>query len=68
MRAYNEIVARVETTDHDLPAELRQSMVERRVWIRFFDQEPFPPPLELRVVDGFIDPLVSQEVIEQPPA
>ncbi|TGO58695.1 hypothetical protein BCON_0052g00400 [Botryotinia convoluta] len=65
MQAYNEILSKVEETDYDLSPEMRQSMVERQVWTKFFPDETSPPPLEFPVAEGYFDPPVSRKAVEQ---
>ncbi|KAM0153360.1 hypothetical protein ACHAQE_007690 [Botrytis cinerea] len=65
MQAYSEILSNVEETENDTSPEMRQSMVECRVWTKFFPHENPPPPLEFPVAKGFFDPPVSREAVEQ---
>ncbi|KAF7906880.1 hypothetical protein EAF00_001158 [Botryotinia globosa] len=65
MQAYNEILSNIEETEHDLSPEMRQSMIERQVWMEFFPDETSPPPLDFPVAEGYFDPPVSRKAVEQ---
>ncbi|TGO62736.1 hypothetical protein BOTNAR_0109g00120 [Botryotinia narcissicola] len=65
MQAYNEMLSNVEETEYDLSPEMRQSMVERQVWMEFFPDETSPPPLDFPVAVGYFDPPVSRKAVEQ---
>ncbi|TGO35673.1 hypothetical protein BHYA_0150g00200 [Botrytis hyacinthi] len=72
MQAYNEMLSNIEETEYDLSPEMRQSMVERQVWIEFcmrsnnfIPDETSPPPLEFPVAEGYFDPPVSRKAVEQ---
>ncbi|TGO20385.1 hypothetical protein BPAE_0300g00020 [Botrytis paeoniae] len=65
MQTYYEILSNVEETEYDLSPEVRQSMVERQVWMKFFPDEASPPPLEFPVAEGYFDPPASRKAVEQ---
>ncbi|KAF7920186.1 uncharacterized protein EAE97_011527 [Botrytis byssoidea] len=65
VQAYSEILSNVEETEYDLSPEMRQSMVERQVWMELFPDETSPPPLEFPVAEGYFDPPVSRKAVEQ---
>ncbi|TGO13409.1 hypothetical protein BTUL_0070g00390 [Botrytis tulipae] len=65
MQVYNEILSNIEETEYGLSPEMRQSMVERQVWMEFFPDETSPPPLEFPVAEGYFDPPVSRKAVEQ---